>query len=68
MTYKIIKTTDGKMRGIKFDINNGSVLEIINQISLFLDIEIDLFTIQYPYMQISNSNYTIILKEVTLNG
>lgn len=64
MTYKIIKTTDGKMRGQRIEIIEDSIIGIINQIGSILEIEVDSINIQYPYIQINNANYTIVMKEV----
>ena len=68
MTYKIIKTTDGKNKGAVFEIKNLTIPEIKNKVELMFDMSIDFIFIQGLYIQMSNSNYTIIIKEVSLNG
>jgi len=68
MTYKIIKTTDGKNRGTIFEIKSLTIHEIKNKIELIFDMPIDSIFIQGVYIQMNNSNYTIIIKEVSLNG
>ena len=64
MVYKIIKTTDGKNKGLQIDIKEDSISGIMNQIEKFLEIKIDSMYITYPHIQINNANYTIIMKEV----
>lgn len=64
MMYKVIRTTDGKNRGTIFEIENLTIPEIKNKIELVFNMDIDAIFIQGKYIQMSNSNYTIIIKEV----
>ena len=64
MIYKVIKTSDGKNRGAVFEIDDLTIAEIKGKVEYVFNMDIDSIFIQGKYIQMNNSNYTIILKEV----
>ena len=65
MSYKVIKTTDGKHRGTIFEIAIPTIAQIKSEVESLFGMDVDTLSVNGKYIQLSNSNYTIILKEVS---
>lgn len=62
MKLKVTQTTDDKIRGLKIEIDSPDKESL--QKYFGESFEIDSYFCSLPYIRISNSNYTITLKEV----